>query len=277
MPFNPKNLQSCRPRESNLQSWLLLVPCSTNSAIRTPNDLYCIDHHPSLLTTIYSDCAHLFVLFHFWGVHFELLCRLLVSMCRPSCGRERGRGHGKAQCSLSCLLAKAMEVPRETYCSIMVHSMVRHGADGFSVAAQPPPSPPKCEAAVVGKAQCEREPGLRAETEKLLGKRLGVGMERGLKVVGGGIGFGVEKESQSPLSHPFENPVQGHEPREEWQCGPALGRQAVTALGHGPARLASPNPIHPIPAHPLWPRPQAASPQWTGWSPARWSPRPKPR
>lgn len=93
----------------------------------------------------------------------------------------------------------------------------------------------------------------------------------------GVIGFGVERESQSPLSHPFEIPVQGHEPREEWQCGPALGRQAVTALGHGPARLASPNPIHPIPAHPLWPRPQAASPQWTGWSPARWSPRPKPR
>eukprot|EP00064_Thunnus_orientalis_P017166 superscaffoldBa00003571_g17246 len=41
----------------------------------------------------------------------------------------------------------------------MVHSMERHGADGCSVAAQPPPSPPKCEAAVVGMAQWARAQG----------------------------------------------------------------------------------------------------------------------
>lgn len=65
----------------------------------------------------------------------------------------------------------------------MVHSMERHGADGCSVAAQPPPFPPKCEAAVVGMAQCEREPGFMAETEKLLEGHLGAGREWGLKAV----------------------------------------------------------------------------------------------
>lgn len=72
----------------------------------------------------------------------------------------------------------------------MVHSMERHGADGCSVAAQPPPSSPKCEAAVVGMAQCEREPGFMAETEKLLEGHLGAGREWGLKAVWGGGGFG---------------------------------------------------------------------------------------
>lgn len=57
----------------------------------------------------------------------------------------------------------------------MVHSMERRGADGCSVAAQPP-NPPKLppkEAAMVGMAQCEEEEGV----EKAV--RVGVGGVRG--------------------------------------------------------------------------------------------------
>lgn len=97
-----------------------------------------------------------------------------ISVC--ACGGQReykGRGGVRGP----RVLAKVFTAPREPCCSIMVHSMERHGADGCSVAAQPPPSPPKCEAAVVGMAQCEREPGFMAETEKLLEGHLGAGRE----------------------------------------------------------------------------------------------------
>lgn len=83
----------------------------------------------------------------------------------------------------------------------------------------------------------------------------------------------MERESQSPpLSHPFEIQVQGHEPREEWQRGPAPGQTGSHRTGpeSSSPRLA--------PSHPSPPRlaqaygSQAADPQWTGRSPALWRP-----
>lgn len=75
-----------------------------------------------------------------------------------------------------------------------------------------------------------------------------------------------------PLSHPFEIQVQGHEPREEWQRGPAPEQTGSHRTGpqSSSPRLA--------PSHLSPPRlaqaygSQAADPQWTGWSPARPSP-----
>lgn len=75
-----------------------------------------------------------------------------------------------------------------------------------------------------------------------------------------------------PLSHPFEIQVQGHEPREEWQRGPAPGQTGSHCTGpqSSSPRLA--------PSHPSPPRlaqaygSQAADPQWTGWSPTLLSP-----
>lgn len=82
----------------------------------------------------------------------------------------------------------------------------------------------------------------------------------------------MERESQSPLSHPFEIQVQGHEPREEWQRGPAPGQTGSHRTGpqSSSPRLA--------PSHPSPPRlaqaygSQAADPQWTGRSPTLLSP-----
>lgn len=70
-----------------------------------------------------------------------------------------------------------------------------------------------------------------------------------------------------PLSHPFDIQVQGHEPREEWQRGPAPGQTGSHRTGpqSSSPRLA--------PSHPILPRlaqaygSQAANPQWTGRSP----------
>ncbi|KAG7238548.1 hypothetical protein INR49_030821 [Caranx melampygus] len=75
-----------------------------------------------------------------------------------------------------------------------------------------------------------------------------------------------------PLSHPFEIQVQGHEPREEWQRGPAPEQTGSHRTGpqSSSPRLA--------PSHLSPPRlaqaygSQAADPQWTGWSPALLSP-----
>lgn len=75
-----------------------------------------------------------------------------------------------------------------------------------------------------------------------------------------------------PLSHPFEIQVQGHEPREEWQRGPAPGQTGSHRTGppSSSPRLA--------PSHPSPPRlaqaygSQAADPQWTGRSPTLLSP-----
>lgn len=75
-----------------------------------------------------------------------------------------------------------------------------------------------------------------------------------------------------PLSHPFEIQVQGHEPREEWQRGPAPGQTGSHRTGpqSSSPRLA--------PSHSSPPRlaraygSQAADPQWTGRSPALLSP-----
>lgn len=78
-----------------------------------------------------------------------------------------------------------------------------------------------------------------------------------------------------PLSHPFEIRVQGHEPREEWQRGPAPGQTGSHRTGR---RSSSPRlaPSHPR-AHPRLARAygsQAADPQRTGRSPALTEPHP---
>lgn len=192
--------------------------------------------------------------------------------------RESAKGRGTCRPSVP---AKVFTAPRVPCCSIMVHSMERHGADGCSVAAQPPPSPPKCEAAVVGMAQCEREPGFMAKTEKLLDGHLRPERVGAESCLGRGGGFGEVGRagilqwrggSQSPLSHPFEIQVQGHEPREEWQCGPAPGQ---TGSHHTGPPSSSPCLA---PSHPSPPRlaqaygSQAADPQWSGRSPALKSP-----
>lgn len=78
-----------------------------------------------------------------------------------------------------------------------------------------------------------------------------------------------------PLSHPFEIQVQGHEPRGEWQRGPAPGQTGSHRTGpqSSSPRLA--------PSHPSPPRlaqaygSQAADPQWTGRSPTLPSPIPE--
>lgn len=83
-----------------------------------------------------------------------------------------------------------------------------------------------------------------------------------------GIDPAMERESQSPLSHPFEIQVQGHEPREEWQRGPAPGQTGSHRTG---PQSSSPGLA---PSHCSPPRldqaygSQAADPQWTGRSPA---------
>lgn len=162
--------------------------------------------------------------------------------------------------------------------------MERLGADGCSVAAQPPPSSPKCEAVVVGMAQCERESGFMAETEKLLEGHLGgwegeLGLKAGWKGGGRhwrscwwGRDLAVERGSQSPPSHPFEIQVQGHEPREEWQRGPAPGQTGShrTGLQSSSLRLAPSRSGPPRLAQAYGS--QAADPQWTERSPALPSP-----
>lgn len=70
-----------------------------------------------------------------------------------------------------------------------------------------------------------------------------------------------------PLSHPFEIQVQGHEPREEWQRGPAPGQTGSHRTGPQSSlpRLAPshPNPPHLAQAYGS----QAADPQRSGRSP----------
>ncbi|CAL8290867.1 unnamed protein product [Gadus morhua 'NCC'] len=180
----------------------------------------------------------------------------------------------------------------------MVPSMGRRGADGCSVAAQPAPHLlPDCEAAVVGKAQCEWEPGLMAGSQELSEEEeedSGVGAEGGggggragaRKLSwGGGVGVGegigrawilsTARESQSSLSHPFEIQVQGHEPREEWQHGPAPGQTGSHRTG---PRSSSPGPYPPQPT-PRLARAygsQSADPQWTGRGPTLQGPIPGP-
>lgn len=55
------------------------------------------------------------------------------------------------------------------------------------------------------------------------------------------------RERASPLSHPFEIQVQGHEPREGWQRGPAPGQTGSHRTG---PRSSSPCPA---PSHPSSP------------------------
>lgn len=78
----------------------------------------------------------------------------------------------------------------------------------------------------------------------------------------------MERESQSPLSHPFEIQVQGHEPREEWQRGPAPGQTGShrtgpqsSSPGLAPSHCSPPRLVQAYGS-------QAADPQWTGRSPA---------
>lgn len=114
-----------------------------------------------------------------------------------------------------------------------------------------------------------------AETEKLLEGHLRAGRGWGLKAVWGG-GFGKKLVGQGscngegepvPLSHPFEIQVQGHEPREEWQRGPAPGQTGSHRTGPqsslpclAPSHL---NPPHLAQAYGS----QAADPQRSGRSP----------
>lgn len=94
------------------------------------------------------------------------------------------------------------------------------------------------------------------------------------KLVGQGSCNGEAKPV--PLSHPFEIQVQGHEPREEWQRGPAPGQTGSHRTG--------PQSSSPClaPSHPSPPRlaqaygSQAADPQWTGRSPTLLSPNSEP-
>lgn len=102
--------------------------------------------------------------------------------------------------------------------------------------------------------RCGREPGFTAEAVKLLEGHL-----QGWKRVGaeswelGGFGeFGAagipqQRGRASPLSHPFEIQVQGHERREGWQCGPAPGQTGSHRTG-----LRSSSPC-PAPSHPSSP------------------------
>lgn len=104
----------------------------------------------------------------------------LKSDAVDQCVHVADMGNTKDGCLRSSGLAKVFIAPREQCCNIMVHSMERHGADGCSVAAQPPPSFPKCEAAVVGKAQCEGSLGSALKQKSCwmgiwgLGERVGV-------------------------------------------------------------------------------------------------------
>lgn len=103
-------------------------------------------------------------------------------------------------------------------------------------------------------AQCEREPGFMAETEKLLEGHLGAGKGVG---VGGGrklLEWGLwrncwwvrdpamERESQSPCHIPLKSKCRGTSPGRSSNVAQRLGRQAVTALGHSPTCLAWPLP-----------------------------------
>lgn len=88
----------------------------------------------------------------------------------------------------------------------------------------------------------------------------------------GAAGIPQQRGRASPLSHPFEIQVQGHEPREGWQRGPAPGQTGSHRAGR---RSSSPCPA---PSHPSSPhlarayKSQAAYPQWSDGSPARQEP-----
>lgn len=77
----------------------------------------------------------------------------------------------------------------------------------------------------------------------------------------------------SPLSHPFEIQMQGHEPREGWQRGPAPGQTGSHRTG---PRSSSPCPALSQPSSPHLAqayKSQAGYPQWSDRSPARQEPR----
>lgn len=65
----------------------------------------------------------------------------------------------------------------------------------------------------------------------------------------GAAGIPQQRGRASPLSHPFEIQVQGHEPREGWQRGPAPGQTGSHRTG---PRSSSPCPA-PVPSHPSSP------------------------
>lgn len=54
-----------------------------------------------------------------------------------------------------------------------------------------------------------------------------------------------------PCHIPLKSKCRGTSAGRGGSVAQRLGRQAVTALGCGPARLAQ---LHPTPAHPIWPR-----------------------
>lgn len=129
---------------------------------------------------------------------------------------------------------------------------------------RPHPHSLKCRAAVVGKAQCERESGFTAEAEKLLDEHLG-GWEKESwgsgSFVGGHILEAVGWEGilqwsgqASPTPHtphhfPLKSKCRGTSPGRSGSVAQCLSRQAVTALGCSPARLHGPLLAQ---AHPVW-------------------------
>lgn len=74
---------------------------------------------------------------------------------------------------------------------------------------------------------------------------------------GGALERLVQRGSRSregepvPCHIPLKSKCRGTSPGRGGSVAQRLGRQAVTALGHGPAPLAQ---LHPTPAHPIWPR-----------------------
>ncbi|CAL8295555.1 unnamed protein product [Arctogadus glacialis] len=175
----------------------------------------------------------------------------------------------------------------------MVPSMGRRGADGCSVAAQPAPHLlPECEAAVVGKAQCEWEPGLMAGSQELSeeegpGDGAEGGGEPGPESCLGEEGWASEKvleghglcprpgKASPPCHIPLKSKCRGTSPGRSGSMAQRLGRQAVTALGRGPARPAPTRP-QPTPRLARAYGSQSADPQWTGRGPTLQGPIPGP-
>lgn len=89
----------------------------------------------------------------------------------------------------------------------------------------------------------------------------------------GAVGIPQQRVRASPLSHPFEIQMQGHEPREGWQRGPAPGQTGSHRTG---PRSSSPCPALSQPSSPHLAqayKSQAGYPQWSDRSPARQEPR----
>lgn len=138
---------------------------------------------------------------------------------------------------------------------------------------------------MVGMAQCEEEAGEAAGAEKAVrggvegGEKAVFREGRGEKLLrqSEGRASAPPPPSPSPPSLAFDMGVQGHEPREEWQCGPAPGQTGSHRTGPASSspRLTPPKPPNHIPTPPPPPRlapgftgsQGADPPQWSGPEP----------